>query len=81
MKVKKVLAGLQKEYELEEINIISPTKVIYSGTLKGWKATDVDMILYKKQVENLEVIDRMMFNRRKAFLFVPDIGIYCPPRN
>lgn len=81
MKVKKVLAGLQKEYELEEINIISPTKVIYSGTLTGWKATEVDMILYKKQVENLEVLDRMMFNRRKVFLFVPDIGVYYPTKD
>lgn len=80
MKVKNVLAGLQKQYALEEINIISPTKVIYSGTLTGWKATDVDMILYKRKVENLEVIDRMMFNGRKAFLFVPDVDDFYPPK-
>lgn len=80
MKVKKVLAGLQKEYALEEINIISPTKVIYSGSVNGWNATDVDMILYKRQVENLEVTDRMMFNRRKAFLFVPNVDDYYPAK-
>lgn len=81
MKVKNVLAGIQKEYALEEINIISPTKVIYSGTVTGWKTPDIDMVPYKKQVESLEVIDRMMFNGRKAFLFVPDIGVYYPPIN
>ena len=74
MKVKKVLAGLRQQFALDEINIISPTRVIYSGTVQGWVATDVDMILYKKQVENLEVTNRMIFNRRKAFLFVPEIG-------
>ena len=81
MKVKKVLAGLQQQYALEEINIITPTKVVYSGTVKGWVATTVEMALYKKQIENLEVIDRMMFNGRKAFLFVPEIGDYYPPKD
>lgn len=80
MKVKKVLAGLRQQFALDEINIISPTRVIYSGTVQGWVATDVDMILYKKQIENLEVIDRMMFNGRKAFLFVPEIGDYYPAK-
>ena len=70
MKVKNVLKGLCKEYDLEEITIMSDEKVIYSGTLEGWRATSVDMILYKKEVENMEVVKRMMFNRRKAFIFV-----------
>ena len=76
MIVKNVLKGLQQKWDLEEINIISPTKVIYSGTVKGWVATNVDMILYKKRVENLEVTNRMMFNGRKAFLFVTEIDDY-----
>ena len=81
MKVKKVLAGLQQEYDLEEIHIITPTKVVYSGTVKEWVAASVEMALYKKQIENLEVVDRMMFNGRKAFLFVPEIGDYYPPKD
>lgn len=81
MKVKSVIKGLLKEYDLEEVNIISTTKVIFSGSPAMWKATDVDMILYKKQVMNLEVINRMMFNRRKAFIFVPDIDTYYPPKD
>lgn len=70
MKVKNVIKGLCKEYALEEINIISDEKVIYSGTLNGWTATDIDMILYKKEIENMEVVKRLMFNHRKAFIFV-----------
>lgn len=70
MKVKNVLKGICREYALEEITIMTDEKVIYSGTLEGWNGTSVDMILYKKEVENMEVVKRLMFNRRKAFIFV-----------
>lgn len=69
-KVKNVIKGLANQYGLKEINIISDEKVIYSGTLDGWKATDADMILYKKEIENAEVQKKLIFNHRKAFLFV-----------
>jgi hypothetical protein len=73
MTVKNVLKGLQQKWNLEEIHIISPTKVLYSGSLdQGWNNTSTDMLPHKKQVENLEVVDRLMFNGRKAFLFVPE---------
>lgn len=78
MKVKNVLKGLEKQYALEEINIITQDKVIYSGSFDGWKATSVDMLLYKKEIENSEVVDRLMFNNRKAFLFIVPIGIFYP---
>ena len=72
MKAKNVIKGLMQEYKLEEINIIqlSENRVIYSGTLEGWKATELAMILYKREVENMEVINRIIFNHRKAFIFV-----------
>lgn len=70
MKVKNVIKGLANQYTLEEINIIGSDRVIYSGSVNGWKATEVDMILYKREVENMEVINRIMFNNRKAFIFV-----------
>lgn len=70
MKVKNVLKGLLQKYALEEINIIAEEKVVYSGTVDGWKATEVDMVLYKKTIENTEVQKRLIFNNRKAFLFI-----------
>lgn len=75
MKVKNVIKGLLKEYNLEEINIMTPEKVIFSGNYSQWKETSVDMILYKRAVENSEVINRMMFNNRKAFIFIPELVI------
>lgn len=73
MKVKNVIKGLKNEYGtgLEEINIITDDRVLYSGKVDdGWDNTDIDMLLYKKQVENMEVQKRIMFNYRKAFIFV-----------
>ena len=75
MKVKNVIRGLQREYDLQEINIISQaeSKVYYSGTMDGWKATDIDLNPLKRKIENSEVVDRLMFNNRKAFIFIPPL--------
>ena len=80
MKVKNVLKGLCQQYRLEEINIIEPNRVIYSGTVDGWKATSVDMILYKKEIENKEVEHRIIFNNRKAFIFIAPLEAFYPPK-
>ena len=78
MKVKNVIKGLAKQYNLEAVRIITPERVLFSGDYSQWVATSVDMIQFKKQVENLEVLDRIMFNNREAFIFTPEIGVYCP---
>lgn len=81
MKVKNVIKGLLKEYALEEITIITPSKVAFSGNYNQWKTTSVDMVLYKREIENSEVVNRMIFNNRKAFIFIADIGVYYPPKD
>ena len=70
MKVKNVIKGILKEYAIQEITIIDTDKVVFSGPPSNWIATDVDLILYKKEVENREVIQRLMFNHSKAFIFI-----------
>lgn len=70
MKVKNVIKGYKSQFNVEEVNIISDEKVIFSGTLNGWDLTSVNMIDYKKQVENMEVVKSMVFNHRKIFIFV-----------
>ena len=82
MKVKNVIKGICREYDLEEINIISQAegKVYYSGSLDGWKATELPLMLLKKEIENAEVVDRIMFNNRKAFIFIPPVGACYPSK-
>lgn len=70
MKVKNVVKGLLTQYALEEITILTNDKVIFSGAIEQWKATSVDMILYKREVENSVVQKKLIFNNRKAFLFI-----------
>lgn len=70
MKLKNVLRALFGRYDLEEVNIIGNSKVIFSGAPDDWRETEVAMILYKKELENAEVVNKMIFNDRKAFIFV-----------
>ena len=73
MKVKNVIRGLLKEYELEEISIITENRVAFSGAPGQWAAaTSAYLILYKRKIENSEVIKKMIFNNRKAFIFIND---------
>lgn len=76
MTVKNVIKGLMQKYELEELNIIEPDKVIYSGSVDGWKETAVDMVLYKKKIESSEVAHKIIFNNRKAFIFIAPIDLF-----
>lgn len=72
MKLKNVLRGLKREYDLQEINIISygESKVYFSGSVNSWDETDADLIPLKKKIEELEVSGRIMFAGRKAFIFI-----------
>lgn len=81
MKVKNVLKGLLKEYDLEEINIITPSKVVFSGRYDHWKMTSLDLIWLKKKIDESEVVNRMIFNHRKAFIFIPELDSYESPND
>lgn len=69
MKLKRVLAGLKSQMDIKEIHVLSDEKVIFSGSIEQWTATSVDMILYKREVENTEV-KKCMTYRGKVFLFI-----------
>lgn len=73
MKLKNVLRGLKREYDLQEINVISygESKVYFSGSVNSWDETGADLIpLKKKIIEESEVSGRIMFAGRKAFIFI-----------
>lgn len=73
MTLKKVLAGLRKKYDLEEIHIITPSKVVFSASIEKWDTTS--MIFHKMKVEKVEITNRMIFNDRKVFFFIPEIEL------
>lgn len=80
MIVKNVLKGLRQKWDLQEINIISPaeSKVYYSGTVEGWDNTDKCLLAHKRKVENAEVMERIMFNGRKVFIFISPLDCFYP---
>ena len=76
MKVKNVIKGLMQKYDLQEINIIEPNRVIYSGSVDGWRESSIDMVIFKKKIENAEVAHKIIFNHRKAFIFIAPIELF-----
>lgn len=81
MKVKNVIKGLLQKWDLQEINIISAaeSKVYYSGSVDAWKGeSNIDLLLLKKKIENTEVLDRIVFNGRKAFIFISPLDCFYP---
>lgn len=70
MKVKNVIKGLNQKYDLEEITIIDADRVCFSGDIENWRTPVVDMVLYKKQIMEREVIGRLVHCNRKAFIFI-----------
>lgn len=69
MKLKNVLSGLQRQKRIVQLHVLSDEKVIFSGSMEKWKATSVDMILYKREIENMEVKKRLNFHD-EVFIFV-----------
>ena len=72
MKVKNVIKGLSQKYDLEEITIIDSDRVCFSGKIDKWVTPAVDMVLYKRQIMEREVIGKLVHCNRKAFIFVGD---------
>ncbi len=70
MTVNNVLKGLLTKYTLEEINILTGEKCVFSGTVEQWRTTDAAMTDYKRKIAQSPVKNRLMFNNRKVFLFI-----------
>ena len=80
MVVKNVIKGLLRKYDLQEISIISQaeSKVYFSGTVDQWNATAECLVPLKKQVEETEVLERIMFNGIKAFVCIAPLDCFYP---
>lgn len=71
MKLKKVISGIKTRSPIEQLTVFTDERVVFCGTWEQWKATSVDMILYKQKIENSEVKKRMDYHG-KVFLFIED---------
>ena len=70
-KVKNVIKGCMGRYDIEEITIISGYTPLYSGSFSGFYSNcDIQMVTYRNQLLEKEVIEKSVLNNRKLFLFI-----------
>lgn len=72
MKVKNVIKGLMNRYDLEEITIVDSDRICFSGNIDNWRTPDKDMVFYKRDIMEREVITKLVHRNRKAFIFIGD---------
>ena len=78
MILKKAVNILSERFSLEEVNIIEPSNVVFSGSISEWAKVDTETIPNKSEIENCEVCDCLMYGKKKVFLFIAPIGVYYP---
>lgn len=56
-KVKKVIAGVKGRQEINNLVIMTAdAKGYFCGKLSSWEAAPVELIAWKREIENLEVV-------------------------
>lgn len=77
MTVKNVIRGIRREYDPQELNIISLDEgtVYFSGDPAGWDDAEGYLLRLKTEIDRAPVLNRIMFNHRKAFIFIPPIAV------
>lgn len=70
-KLKNVIKGCIKQYELEEITVICGYKPLYSGSFSGFYSNcDISMVVYRNELLEKEVIEKSILNNKKLFVFL-----------
>ena len=74
-KVHKVIAGVKGRQEIDKLVIMSAeAKGYFCGKLASWEATPVELIAWKRQIENLEVIAHSTDCGKALMMIVDDKG-------
>ena len=74
-KVKKVIAGVKGRQEINNLVIMNAeAKGYFCGELSSWEATPVELIAWKRQIENLEVIAHSTDCGKALMMIVDDKG-------
>ena len=70
-KLKNVIKGCMKQYEIEEITVICGYKPLYSGSFSGFYSNcDVSMVAYRNELLEREVIEKSILGNKKLFVFI-----------
>lgn len=70
-KLKNVIKGCIKQYDLESITIICGYKALYSGPIdKFYSNCDIGMVVYRNELLEKEVIEKSLLNNNKLFIFL-----------
>lgn len=74
-KVKKVIAGVKGRQEINNLVIMTAdAKGYFGGKLSSWEATPVELIAWKREIENLEVVAHSTDCGRALMMIVDDKG-------
>ena len=70
-KLKNIIKGCLQQYDIEEITVISDYKPLYSGSFRDFYTNcDIDMVIYRNELLEKEVIEKSIMNHRKLFVFI-----------
>ena len=72
-KVKKVIAGVKGRQEIDKLVIMTAdAKGYFCGKLSSWEATPVELIAWKREIENLEVVAAHSSDCGRALMMIVD---------
>ena len=76
-KVKNVIIGYTIMYDIEQIHIITPSRVLYAGNYKEFEKMhyDIDKVLGTLKIQILEsnCLNCLVHNFKNLYIFISDI--------
>ena len=72
-KVKKEINEAKEKYDITHLTIICGHKALYSGVIDNFFSNcDINMVVYRNELLEREVIGKDILNNNKLFLFISD---------
>lgn len=70
-KLKNVIKGCMKQYDLDEITVICGYEPLYSGSFQDfYNNCDASMVMYRNSLLGKKVIAKSILSNRKLFVFL-----------
>ena len=72
-KVKKAINEAKEKYDITHLTIICGYKALYSGVIDNFFSNcDINMVVYRNELLEREIIGKDILNNNKLFLFISD---------